>query len=70
MLSILVIDDEQKARDTIRNILNLSVIRLEILGEAASVDEGFDLIKQLNPNLVLLDINMPDGTGFDLLKKI
>ena len=69
MLSILVIDDEQKARDTIRNILKLSTIRLEILGEAASVDEGFDLIKQLNPNLILLDINMPDGTGFDLLKK-
>ncbi len=69
MISIVIIDDEQKARDTIRNILKLSQARLEILGEAASVIEGFDLIIREKPNLILLDINMPDGTGFDLLKK-
>jgi two-component system, LytTR family, response regulator len=69
MLSIAIIDDEKKARDTIRNILNLSPMPLEIKGEAASVNEGFGLINKDNPNLVLLDINLPDGTGFDLLKK-
>jgi two-component system LytT family response regulator len=69
MLRLAIIDDEQKARDTIRNILNLSEAGIEIAGEAAGVDEGYALIIREKPNLVLLDINMPDGTGFDLLKK-
>ena len=70
MLRVAIIDDEKKARDTIRNILRLSPIPIEIKGEAGSVDEGFALISKETPNLVLLDINLPDGTGFDLLKKI
>ncbi len=69
MLKIVIIDDEQKARDTIRNILKLSDAGIELAGEAAGVKEGYELILREKPNLVLLDINMPDGTGFDLLKK-
>jgi len=69
MLSIVIIDDEVKARDAIRNILKISLTEVGILGEAGSVSDGFDLINRTNPNLVLLDINLPDGTGFDLLKK-
>ncbi|NCA86507.1 MAG: response regulator transcription factor [Clostridia bacterium] len=69
MLRIAIIDDEQKARDTIRNILHLSQAGIEIAGEAANVEEGYQLIVHEKPNLVLLDIDMPDGTGFDLLKR-
>ena len=69
MLSIIIIDDEQKARETIKNIIKLSKTDLEILGEADSVGTGFELISRTNPDLVLLDINLPDGTGFDLLQK-
>jgi two-component system LytT family response regulator len=68
MLSILVIDDESKARETILNILALSPIHLKIVGEADSVKSGFELISSSSPDLVLLDINLTDGTGFDLLR--
>ncbi|MBM3435377.1 MAG: response regulator transcription factor [Bacteroidetes bacterium] len=69
MISIAIIDDESKARETIINILSLSKTDIRIAGEAGSVSSGFELISREHPDLVLLDINMPDGTGFDLLKK-
>jgi two-component system, LytTR family, response regulator len=69
MISIVVIDDESKARETIINILNLSSTELNVAGEADSVMAGFELINREHPDLVILDINLTDGTGFDLLKK-
>lgn len=69
MLSVVVIDDESKARKTLINILELSSLSLKVAGEADSVNSGFELINKVEPNLVLLDINLPDGTGFDLLRK-
>lgn len=69
MISIVIVDDEKKARDTIKNVLALESLDHQILGEADCVAAAYDLIRQVNPDLVLLDIDMPDGTGFDLLKK-
>lgn len=69
MISIVVIDDEQRARETVIKILGLSSLDYTLAGEADSVQSGFDVIVQKRPDLVLLDINLPDGTGFDLLKK-
>ncbi len=69
MLSIVVIDDEPKARETIINILGLCPIEISIVGEAEDVKSGYDIISRKNPDLILLDINLPDGTGFDILKK-
>lgn len=69
MLSIVVIDDEQKARETIITILGMSKTSLQVSGEADSVQSGFDVITETHPDLVLLDITLTDGTGFDLLRK-
>ena len=69
MIRLVVIDDETKARETILNILALSNNELEVVGEAADIASGFELINLSNPDLVLLDINLTDGTGFDLLKR-
>jgi two-component system LytT family response regulator len=69
MISIAVIDDEPKARDAIINLLALSPVDLTIVGEADSVESAFEMINLQSPDLVLLDIDLPDGTGFDLLKK-
>jgi len=68
MISVIVVDDEQKARETIINILGLSNLDFKISGEADSVNSAYDLINKKHPDLVLLDINLPDGTGFDLIK--
>lgn len=69
MLSIIIIDDEPKARETIINILKYSNIDLKIAGEAENIASGFEIIIQKKPDLVLLDINLPDGNGFDLLNR-
>ncbi|MFB6320253.1 LytR/AlgR family response regulator transcription factor [Saccharicrinis sp. FJH54] len=69
MMKIVIIDDEPKARETIRNILALSSDSLTIAGEAGDMDSAYQLIKSRQPDLVLLDINLSDGSGFDLLKR-
>ncbi|MCB0806313.1 MAG: response regulator transcription factor [Bacteroidales bacterium] len=69
MISIVVIDDEPRARETIINILALSQDEISVAGEADSVETAYRAIVEHNPDLVLLDIHLKDGTGFDLLKK-
>ena len=69
MISVVVIDDEQKARETIITILGMSKIDIEVVGEADSVEAGYEMILAKHPDLVLLDITLFDGTGFDLLRK-
>lgn len=69
-MKTIIIDDEEKARKTIANYLSLYCKNIEVIAQAESVQAGCDVILRHNPELVILDINMPDGTGFDLLKKI
>ncbi len=69
-MRVLIIDDEDRARKSIAGILKLSNNNVQLVTEADGVKSGIEAIKEHNPDLVLLDINMSDGTGFDLLKKI
>lgn len=69
MISAIIVDDEVKARETIASLLALCPVEVNLIGEADDIDSAFGLISRLSPNLVLLDISLPDGTGFDLLKK-
>ncbi len=66
-MKALIIDDEEKSRITLRNFVEKYTTGVEIAGEADGVDSGFRLIRNQNPDLVFLDIEMKDGTGFDLL---
>lgn len=50
-------------------LLNTHAPEIEILGEAESVKSGLEAIEQHNPELILLDVEMEDGTGFDLLSQ-
>jgi len=70
MLKVIIIDDEAKSRGTIKEMLNIYCHGIEIVAQADSVKTGISAIKQYNPDLILLDIRMPDGTGFDLLRQI
>lgn len=65
-----IIDDEQKSRNTLSAIISKYTENTNIVGEADSVKNAIKLINQVEPNLLLLDINMPFETGFDLLKQI
>jgi len=66
---ILIVDDEPGARTFVRNILKHECPDLSIAGEAGGVGEALYLIQKTNPTLILLDVEMGDGTGFDLLDR-
>lgn len=70
MLRTLIIDDEAHIRDTLRILLETHCPQVSVVGEASGVAEGINAIQTLQPDLVLLDINMKDGTGFDLLRSL
>lgn len=65
----LIIDDESLAQFTLKNKLS-DYSNINIVGTAASVKEGVEKIKELKPTLLFLDIQLADGTGFDLLNKV
>jgi len=69
MLRTLIIDDEPHVRETLRHLLEKFCPEVKLVGEAGSVAEATREIREKVPDLVLLDIRMDDGTGFDLLEK-
>lgn len=70
MYHTIIIDDDQFARKGLRRILERNFEEVKIMGEADSVASGLSLIKECDPHLVFLDIEMPDGTGFRLLEQL
>ena len=67
MLNILIIDDEQPARDRLRRLL-AGMPRFEVAGEAASSAEALERIRELSPDILLLDISMPGMSGMALAR--
>lgn len=68
-MTAVIIDDEHLSRKAISNMIADNKHLIQLLGEADSVKSGIALIEKEKPQLVFLDIEMTDGTGFDLLKK-
>ena len=65
----LVIDDERLARVTLMDML-VNYPEIEVIGEAESVEDSVNLISSTQPDVLFLDIQLADGTGFDLLNRI
>jgi two-component system, LytTR family, response regulator len=66
-LITVIIDDEPDAVDFISSIIGEYCPSLEVCGKANNVKDGVTLINEIKPDLVFLDVEMPNGTGFDLL---
>jgi two-component system LytT family response regulator len=69
-ITTLIVDDEFGSRKTLHNFLVKYCPEVEVVAEAASVEEAVAAIKRTSPELVFLDINMPDEDGFELFNKI
>jgi len=70
MLTAVIIDDEVDAVYSIELIINEYCSNVSIVGKANSAIEGRDIILEKKPDLIFLDIEMPRGTGFDLLEML
>lgn len=66
----LVIDDEENNRTNLISLLENYCKEVEIVGQAKNATEGFLMIREKKPDLLFLDIEMPGGSGFDLLEML
>ena len=69
-MKIAIIEDEFQARKLISNLLKKHFSSHKIIGEADSINNGVDLINTFEPDLVLLDIQLADGNGFEILDRV
>ena len=70
MLKAVIIEDESSSREILRNYLAKYCKNVNVLGEAASVKEGLELLTKTQPDVVFLDVEMPYGNAFDLLDQL
>lgn len=70
MLRAIIIDDEKKARNNLLNLLKDYCSEVEVLADESSISSGIKAIEKIDPDLVFLDIEMQNETGFELLEKI
>jgi len=69
-MKVIIIDDESLVRKTLETILRDSFPNINIVGQAGSVVEAVSLIKEQSPDLILLDVDLTDGNGFDVLTQV
>lgn len=67
---LLIIDDENRTREFVKKIIDSFQLDIEVFTDGENVETGIEAINRINPDIVLLDIQMPDGTGFDVLNSI
>lgn len=70
MIKAVIIDDELSSINFTSDLLGFYKDRISLCGTADSVETGYALIREKQPQLVLLDVSMEDGTGFDLLNRL
>ena len=68
-LKTIIVEDEQTSREILKNYLIKYCPTVEVLGEASNIDEAMVLIRNNDLDLIFLDVEMPYGSGFDLLDK-
>ena len=68
-MKAIIVDDERLARKELTNLLKEHK-EIEIIGEAVNAEEAKKLIEKLQPDLLFLDIQMPEKTGFELLESL
>lgn len=69
MITAVIVDDEKKSREVLKRLIKETNLNIIIVGEADAVETGYEVIDKELPQLVFLDVEMLDGTGFNLLEK-
>ena len=70
MYTACIIDDEANSREVLELMISENHPDIQIAGTAENIEEAHKMIRQVKPDLIFLDIEMPGGSGFDLVKKL
>lgn len=70
MIKTIIVDDEPAARETIALVIENQFKSLKIEAQTGSVKESVEAINRIKPEILFLDVDLPDGTGFDILKAV
>jgi len=70
MKKALIIDDENRTRELIAKMITSFGFDIEAIPAGENVQSGIKAIEEIKPDIVFLDIQMPDGTGFDVLRSV
>ncbi len=70
MLNVVIVEDEKHNRENLKAMLQEVPEGVQVLGEAANKTEAVALIKSTKPDLVLMDIELTEGTGFEVLSEL
>lgn len=70
IINAIIVDDEENSISTLNMLLSKYCPQVEIIGTAKTHKEAVSRINELKPNLVFLDISMPDGDGFEVLETV
>lgn len=70
MIRAVIIEDEAESRELLTALVTKNCEGVTVVETAGNVESGVEAIKKHAPDLIFLDISMPDGTGFDLLGKV
>lgn len=70
MKKVLIIDDENRTRELIARMIDSFGFDIETIPEGENVQSGIKAIEKYQPDIVFLDIQMPDGTGFDVIRSV
>jgi DNA-binding response OmpR family regulator len=70
MIKVIIVDDETNGREVLKQLLKKNFDDIDIIGMAHSIESAVKTIAFSDPDIVFLDIEMPNGSGFDILKRL
>lgn len=70
MENAVVVEDEKAVLESFLDLLDSYCPEIKVVGTARNVEEAIALVKNKKPHIVFLDVELPDGTGFDVLRNI
>ena len=68
-IKVIIVEDSRLARNELKELIK-NHAELEVIGEAENVDTAYQMITEMRPDLIFLDINMPEKDGFELLEML
>lgn len=70
LLRAVIVDDEKKGIDTLKIIVEKHIENLKVVASSTKATDGIEIIENYKPEIVFLDVNMPELNGFELLEKL